>query len=55
MWGVEPLTEERIRGAGFSTPWDAPLVPPFPMRFRGVEVLTLYWREESAGARVEGT
>lgn len=45
-WGVEALTEARIREGGFSTPWDAPTVPPFPFRFRDVEVLTLYWRTD---------
>jgi acetoacetate decarboxylase len=35
---------EDIRAGGFSTPWDAPMVPPFPFRFRNAEILTLYWR-----------
>jgi acetoacetate decarboxylase len=35
---------EEIRAGGFSTPWDAPLVPPFPFTFRNAEVLTLAWR-----------
>lgn len=29
---------------GFSTPWDAPLVPPFPFAFRDAEILTLAYR-----------
>lgn len=28
----------------WSTPWDAPLVPPFPFTFRNVEVMTLTYR-----------
>jgi acetoacetate decarboxylase len=35
----------------WSTPWDAPLVPPFPLTFRDVEVMTLVYRtDESAVA-----
>jgi len=45
-WGLAPLTVERIREGGFSTPWDAPTVPPFPFRFRNAEILTLYWRTD---------
>jgi acetoacetate decarboxylase len=30
----------------FSMPWDAPLVPPFPIRFRNVSILTLCWRSD---------
>ena len=38
---------------GFSTPWDAPTIPPFPFAFRNVEVLTLAWRtREAAVARL---
>jgi acetoacetate decarboxylase len=42
------LTVEDIVAGGFSTPWDAPSVPPFPFSFRNVEVLTLAWRTELA-------
>jgi len=49
-YGVTPPTEDDIRRGGFSTPWDAPMIPPFPFRFRDVEILTLYWRTEP-GAR----
>jgi len=41
------LTLEQIRSSGFSTPWDAPMIPPFPFSFRNVEVLTLAWRTHS--------
>lgn len=41
-------TLEDIVASGFSTPWDAPLVPPFPFTFRNAEVLTLAYRTESA-------
>lgn len=30
----------------WSMPWDAPLVPPFPMQFRGVTLLTLCYRTD---------
>jgi acetoacetate decarboxylase len=39
-------TQEEIVAGGFSTPWDAPLVPPFPFTFRNAEVLTLTYRSE---------
>jgi acetoacetate decarboxylase len=42
------LTVEDILRPGFSTPWDAPMVPPFPFSFRNVEVLTLAWRTTAA-------
>jgi acetoacetate decarboxylase len=32
----------------YSFPWDAPLVPPFPMQFRDVTVLTVCWRTDAA-------
>ncbi|MCC7321621.1 MAG: acetoacetate decarboxylase family protein [Rubellimicrobium sp.] len=43
-FGVTRPTVEDIRAGGFSTPWDAPMIPRFPFRFRNVEILTLYWR-----------
>jgi len=44
---------EEIVAPGFSTPWDAPMIPPFPFAFRDVEVLTLAWRTtEAAVARL---
>ncbi len=30
----------------FSMPWDAPLAPPFPIRFRNVSVLTVCYRTD---------
>ena len=44
--GVTRPTEDDIRKGGFSTPWDAPMVPPFPFSFRNAEILTLYWRTD---------
>ncbi len=41
-------TLEDIVASGFSTPWDAPLVPPFPFAFRNAEVLTCAYRTEPA-------
>lgn len=45
-YGVKRPTVEEICAGGFSTPWDAPTIPPFPFRFRNVEILTLYWRTD---------
>ena len=51
--GLDRLTVEDILTPGFSTPWDAPTIPPFPFTFRNVEVLTLAWRtREAAVARL---
>lgn len=40
------LTLERILSSGFSTPFDAPTVPPFPFTFRNAEVMTVAWRTD---------
>lgn len=40
------LRVEDILQSGFSTPWDAPLVPPFPFRFRNVEIATFFYRTD---------
>ena len=45
-YGVTRPTEEDIRASGFSTPWDAPMIPPFPFRFRDAEIMTHYWRTD---------
>ncbi len=45
-WGITRPSEGDIARGGFSTPWDAPMVPPFPFRFRNAEILTLYWRTD---------
>ena len=42
------LTIDELMQPGFSTPWDAPTVPPFPFTFRNVEVLTVAWRTDAA-------
>jgi acetoacetate decarboxylase len=39
-------TLDDIRRGGFSTPWDAPMSPPFPFQFRNVEILTAVWRSD---------
>ena len=44
---VRPGPDE-IRAPGFSTPWDAPTIPPFPFSFRNAEVLTLFYRSDPA-------
>ncbi|ODT81712.1 MAG: acetoacetate decarboxylase [Pelagibacterium sp. SCN 64-44] len=45
-WGIDKVTEEDIVDGGFSTPWDAPFIPPFPFTFRNAEVLTTFWRTD---------
>lgn len=45
-----PGIPEIIRG-GFSTPWDAPTVPPFPFEFRNAEIMTLFYRTDPAAMR----
>ena len=45
-YGLTRISEDDIRAPGFSTPWDAPMVPPFPFHFRNAEILTLYWRTD---------
>ncbi|MXU65146.1 acetoacetate decarboxylase family protein [Oceanomicrobium pacificus] len=45
-FGLTRPTETEIAAGGFSTPWDAPMIPPFPFRFRNAEILTLYWRTD---------
>ena len=51
--GLDRLTIDDILSPGFSTPWDAPTIPPFPFTFRNCEVLTLAWRTtEAAVARL---
>jgi acetoacetate decarboxylase len=47
-FGLNRPTEADIRAGGFATPWDAPMIPPFPFRFRNAEILTLYWRTDPA-------
>lgn len=47
-YGVTRPTEDDISTGGFSTPWDAPMIPPFPFEFRNAEVMTLYWRTDPA-------
>ncbi|MCW8197110.1 acetoacetate decarboxylase [Verminephrobacter aporrectodeae subsp. tuberculatae] len=42
------ITVDEICAGGFSTPLDAPTVPPFPFEFRNVEVLTLAYRSDPA-------
>ena len=49
--GLASLTIEDIVAPGFSTPWDAPTIPPFPFSFRNVEILTLVWRTTAAAVK----
>ena len=44
MTGSAPLDP----ALAFSTPLDAPLVPPFPIRFRDMSILTVCWRSDPA-------
>lgn len=43
-----PTTRADIVKPGFSTPLDAPMVPPFPFTFRDAEILTLTYRTDPA-------
>lgn len=45
-FGMNAPTVEDIVSPGFSTPWDAPMVPPFPFKFRDCQIMTLYWRTD---------
>jgi acetoacetate decarboxylase len=45
-WGLDKVTLDDIRDGGFSTPWDAPFVPPFPFRFRNAEIVTVFYRTD---------
>jgi len=47
-WGLDKVTESDILGGDFSTPWDAPFIPPFPFTFRNAEILTVFWRTDPA-------
>ncbi|CAK7258076.1 MULTISPECIES: acetoacetate decarboxylase [unclassified Shinella] len=49
-WGLTKPTEADIARGGFSTPWDAPFIPPFPFRFRDCEILTVFYRTDPAAA-----
>lgn len=40
------LTRDEILDGGFSTPWDAPLIPPYPFGFRNCEIMTLVYETE---------
>ena len=44
--GLTRPSEDDIRKGGFSTPWDAPMVPPFPFKFRNAEILTVFYRSD---------
>lgn len=45
---MKRLSREEILQGGFSTPWDAPMVPPFPFQFRNAEILTLVYKTDLA-------
>ncbi|MDW6022346.1 acetoacetate decarboxylase [Mesorhizobium sp. BAC0120] len=49
--GLTRPTIDDILKSGFSTPWDAPTVPPFPFRFRNAEILTLFYRTDADAMR----
>lgn len=40
------LDAETVVSGPYSSPWEAPLVPPFPFRFRDVSILTVCWRTD---------
>ncbi len=45
-YGLTKPSQADILRSGFSTPWDAPMIPPFPFGFRNAEIMTLYWRTD---------
>lgn len=52
-WGQVSNANDAVAGdpaqtkrAGYSMPWDAPLVPPFPIRMRNLTVLTAFYRTD---------
>ena len=50
-WRGAPPHDQRLEHPGAadgpaSTPWDAPLVPPFPIGFRNMSILTAAWRTD---------
>ena len=52
-WRGAPSPDRRLdlesAAAGpFTSPWDAPLYPPFPMRFRDATILTVCYRTDPA-------
>lgn len=48
--GVTRPSVDDICAPGFSTPWDAPMVPPFPFTFRNASILTLFYRTDPEAA-----
>jgi acetoacetate decarboxylase len=42
------LDAEAVATGPYTIPWDAPLFPPFPMRFREVSILTVCYRTDPA-------
>lgn len=44
---MNKLDLETLLDGDFSTPWDAPLVPPYPIGFRNCEILTLVYRTDA--------
>jgi acetoacetate decarboxylase len=49
-WPQRPTIDD-IVAPGFSTPWDAPMVPPFPFSFRNAHVFTVSYRTSEAAIR----
>lgn len=45
-WGLTKPTAADIARGGFSTPRDAPFIPPFPFKFRNCEILTVFYRTD---------
>jgi acetoacetate decarboxylase len=44
------LSEQEVKNV-FETPWDNPLVPKFPIRFRNTEILTVFYRTDQEHIR----
>lgn len=46
-----PNRREDIVSGGFSTPLDAPMIPPFPFSFRNIEIVTLVYETDPDAIR----
>ncbi len=49
--GLRKPTTDDIAQGGFSTPWDAPMVPAFPFAFRNAEILSAFYRTDPEALR----
>lgn len=43
---MNKITKAKILSGDFSTPWDAPLVPPFPFEFRDLDIMSFVYKTD---------